>query len=91
MGQWANGMVTHFVCQYHEVVPNERIVYTYDMYKDGEHLSVSLATIEIRPAPGGARLVITEMGAYLDGHADGAKGREEGANWLIDMMVASLD
>ena len=89
-GRHASGKVTFFYCTYHDIVPNERIVYAYRMTLDGVPMSSSLATIEIRPEGAGARLTLTEYGVYFDGHADGAAGREHGTNWLMDQLDESL-
>jgi len=89
-GRWRNGTVSYFVCRYHEILPNQRIVFTYDMHLDDVRLSVSLTTVEFKVVEGGTRLVFTEMGAYLDAHTDGAAGREEGWGKLIDRLVESL-
>lgn len=50
-----------------------------------KRISVSLATIEFRPAGAGTRLVVTEQGAFLDGYDD-AGGREQGTRWLLDKV-----
>ncbi len=89
-GRHASGKVTAFYCTYHDIVPDQRIVYAYRMTLDGAPMSSSLATIEIRPDGKGARLTLTEYGAYFDGFSDGAAGREQGANWLMDQLGASL-
>jgi uncharacterized protein YndB with AHSA1/START domain len=89
-GQWRDGSVSHFICRYHEILPGERIVFTYDMYVDEVRLSVCLTTVEFTATEGGTRLIFTEMGAYLDERTDGAVGREQGWNKLIDQLVASL-
>lgn len=51
---------THtFEARYYEIVPEQRIVYSYEMYLDDARTSVSLATIEIAAAGQGTRLRIT--------------------------------
>jgi uncharacterized protein YndB with AHSA1/START domain len=84
------GTVHTFDCVYHDIVPNERIVYSYDMHLDQRHISVSLATIEIKPAGKGTRLIFTEQGAFLDGYDD-AGSREHGTRGLLDKLAAALD
>jgi uncharacterized protein YndB with AHSA1/START domain len=79
----------HFRATYQDIVDNERIVYTYDMDLGGPRISVSLATIEIRPEGSGARLTLTEQGVFLDGYDD-AGSREHGTNWLMDKLGESL-
>ncbi len=89
-GRHANGMVSTFDCFYHDIVENERIIYSYVMYLDGRKISVSQAAIELSPEAGGTKLVLTEYGDYLDGYDD--KGsREHGTNWLMDNLGKSLE
>ncbi len=90
-GRHASGMVTTFRATYHDIVPDERIVYAYRMTLDGKPMSSSLATIEIRPHGDGTHLTVTEYGVYFDGFAeDGHRMREHGTNWLMDQLGASL-
>ncbi len=70
---------------YQDIVPNERIVMTYDMTLDGVRISVSLGTTELRPEGSRTRLVYTEQGVYLDGFDD-AGGREHGTRELLDAL-----
>ncbi len=88
-GRWANGMISTFDALYYDVVPNERLVYAYEMHLNERKISVSLATIELAPAATGTRLVITEQGAFLDGYGDGGS-RERGTLFLLDRLSASL-
>ena len=70
-----------FRSRYHDIVPEQRIVYAYDLVLDGRLVSVSLATIELHPEGSGTRLVFTEHGAFLDGLDDPA-AREHGTGKL---------
>ncbi len=88
-GAWTNGPVSAFDCVYQDIVPNERIVYSYDMRLDDKRISVSLATIELAPAGAGTRLTLTEQGVFLDDHDD-AGSREKGTNMLLDQLSESL-
>jgi uncharacterized protein YndB with AHSA1/START domain len=88
-GRWDSGVVSRFDALYHDVVPDERIIYTYEMHLDERKISVSLATFELKPAAAGTRLVVTEHGAYLDGYDD-ADSRERGTNFLLDALGSSL-
>lgn len=85
----AGGPVIAFDCLYQEIVPNERIIYTYDMHLDEARISVSLATLEFKAAAGGTRLICTEQGAYLDG-LDTPGQREGGTASLLDALGAVL-
>jgi uncharacterized protein YndB with AHSA1/START domain len=88
-GRWENGRVSTFDAAYFDIVPNERIVYAYEMSLDDRKISVSLATIELTPTQTGTRLVLTEQGAFLDGYDDGGS-RERGTNYLFDRLGESL-
>jgi uncharacterized protein YndB with AHSA1/START domain len=88
-GRWENGRVSTFDAVYFDIVPNERIVYAYEMSLDDRKISVSLATIELTPTQTGTRLVLTEQGAFLDGCDDGGS-RERGTNYLFDRLGESL-
>ena len=79
-----------FEAHYHDILPDERLVYTYEMHLDDRRISVSLATIELRPDGGGTRLTLTEQGAYLDDF-DNPKLREDGTRALMDKLGATLE
>jgi len=71
-------------------VPDQRIVYAYDMYLGDTRISVSLGTVQIEPADTGTRLVYTEQGAFLDG-LDTPDAREHGTRELLDALGAVLE
>jgi uncharacterized protein YndB with AHSA1/START domain len=81
--------VSTFDAVYFDVVPNERLVYSYEMHLDERKISVSLATFELKAEGEGTRLVVTENGAFLDGYDD-AGSRERGTNVLVDALGRSL-
>jgi uncharacterized protein YndB with AHSA1/START domain len=81
--------VSTFDAVYHDVVENERLVYSYVMHLDDKKISVSLATMELVPEGTGTRLSVTEQGAFLDGYDD-AGSREHGTGLLLDALGASL-
>ncbi len=83
------GPVHTFEALYQDIVPDERIIYSYDMHLDEVRISVSLATIELRPEGKGTRLILTEQGVYLDGH-DYPAAREEGTGGLMDALGREL-
>jgi len=88
-GRLETGVVATFDAVYHDVVADERLVYAYEMHLDDRKISVSLATLELKPAGTGTRLVMTEQGAFLDGYDD-AGSRENGSNYLLDALGKSL-
>lgn len=83
------GPVYSFNALYQDIVPDERIVFSYDMHLDQTRISVSLTTVEFRAEGAGTRLTFTEQGAFLDGHDDPA-GREHGTRELLDALGAML-
>jgi uncharacterized protein YndB with AHSA1/START domain len=83
------GSVHAFDGLYQDIVPDERIVYTYDMHLDDKRTSVSMATLEFKPAGAGTRLIFTEQGVFLDGADDPAE-RERGTRGLLDSLDAEL-
>jgi uncharacterized protein YndB with AHSA1/START domain len=84
-----DGPMHSFEALYYDIVPDERIVYSYEMYLDDTRISVSLATIELAAAAGGTRLTLTEQGAYLDAFDD-PKLRETGMRDLLEALGAHL-
>jgi uncharacterized protein YndB with AHSA1/START domain len=88
-GQWHGGPRSRFVSTYTDIVENQRIVFTYDMWVDDRHISTSLTTIALGPEPKGTRLTYTEQGVHFDG-LDSPEGREEGTAGLLDALGAYL-
>lgn len=72
-----------------QIEPDSRIVFAYTMALNGRIHTASLATVEIFPDGPGSRLVYTEQMAVL-GPSDGAAGRANGWNALLDCLVKSL-
>ena len=87
-GKFGNDTFT-FDVRYQDIVPDQRIIYTYEMTMNGQRISVSLATIEIEPEGDGTRMTVVEHGAFLDG-LDNVRQREEGTNALMDALGNSL-
>lgn len=89
--RWPSGVVTDFQATYRDIVEDERIILVYDMFHNGEKLSVSLLTLEFRAEGDGTRLIHTEQGAYLTGGAEAAASREHGTAWHIDNLAALIE
>jgi uncharacterized protein YndB with AHSA1/START domain len=89
VGKFIDGSESRFEALYFDVVPEKRLVYTYDMYWQGNKISVSLASIEFVLAGKGTKLVVTEQHAFLDGYEDGGS-RERGTRSLLENLAASL-
>jgi uncharacterized protein YndB with AHSA1/START domain len=77
-----------------DIVDQQRIVYTYDMWLDGAHASTSMTTISFEAADPGTLVTFTEQGVHLDGvHGPGpeaAAGRENGTRELLDSIETVL-
>jgi uncharacterized protein YndB with AHSA1/START domain len=90
IGKFVDGSESRFEAQYFDVVPERRLVYTYDMYWQGKKISVSLASVEfVAQGKGGTKLIVTEQHAFLDGYEDGGS-RERGTLGLIDNLGIAL-
>ena len=83
------GPVHSFDATYQDIVPNERIIYTYDMHMDDKRISVSLSTIVLERAEKGTKMTYTEQAVFLDGY-DKPSDREHGTNELFDALGRML-
>ncbi len=88
-GRWKSGVVSTFDAVYHDVIPHERLVYSYVMHLNDKKISVSLATMQLKSQDGGTTLMVAEQGAFLDGYDD-AGSREHGTGYLLDRLGESL-
>jgi uncharacterized protein YndB with AHSA1/START domain len=87
-----DGVTLRFDARYYDVVPDRRIVYSYEMYADDARISVSVATIQFAKSDEGTVLTHTEQGVYLDG-IDGIEAprlREEGTTEMLDNLRGFL-
>ena len=93
IGKFADGSESRFEAIYFDVVSDRRLVYTYDMYWQGKKISVSLASVEFvvqgKDGSRGAKLIVTEQHAFLDGYED-AGNRERGTQGLMDNLEVAL-
>jgi uncharacterized protein YndB with AHSA1/START domain len=88
-GQWQGGQTSRFFSTYTDIGDRYRIVFTYDMWMDGHHISTSLTTIVVEPDGESTRLTFPEQAVHLDG-LDSVEGREEGTRGLLDQLGALL-
>lgn len=84
------GPVFTFDACYQEIVPEERIVYSYTLDSDDKRISVSLTTVELIPTEDGTKLVFTEQGAFFDGY-DTPEVREHGTNEMLNALGKTLE
>jgi uncharacterized protein YndB with AHSA1/START domain len=88
-GGGPDGAFYTYEALYQDIVPDARIVYSYEMHREKTRISVSLATVEFKSDGAGTRLVYTEQGAFLDGE-DKPEYREQGTGGLLDALGAEL-
>ncbi|NJM92756.1 MAG: polyketide cyclase [Rhodospirillaceae bacterium] len=88
-GRKGSGVVSTFDAVYHDIVPEQRIIYCYDMRLDGVHISASLATVTLAPEGAGTRLTFTEQAVFLDGYDDSGS-RERGTRILLEQLGKEL-
>jgi len=84
-----HGAVYTYDAQYEDIVTDERIVFTYNMHRDGRRMSVSMATVELAPSRGKTHLRYTEQGVFLDGE-DSPELREQGTREMLDKLAEAL-
>ena len=77
------GPVMTFESFYRDIVPEMRIADSSTLSAGDEVMTVSVTTVEFRPAEGGTRLVLTEQGTFLD-------GSEEPAWWSAAPLTGSM-
>ena len=90
--QFHDGPLSRYEATYTDIVEHVRIVTTYDMWLDGDHMSTSVASLEFEPIDGGAgtRLTHVEHGVFFDRFwADGV-GRERGTLGLLEALAHYL-
>jgi len=83
------GQDISFESHYHDIVADQRIAYTSTLSVADTVVTVSLTTVELTPEGDSARLVLTEHGAFLDGHEQ-PDWREQGTRGWLDALGADL-
>jgi len=75
---------------YHDIVPDNRMIFAYTMTIGENRISASLATVELKPEGKRTRLVFTEQGAFLDG-LDQVVDREQGWREILGHLARELE
>jgi uncharacterized protein YndB with AHSA1/START domain len=91
-GMGYQGVTYRYDARYYDIVPDQRIIYSYEMYANDARISVSVATIAFAATAEGTTLTWTEQGAYLDGFdGDGApRLRQGGTEEMLDGLAKYL-
>ena len=84
------GKVHQYDCYYQDIVPDARIVYSYDMHIGDARISVSLATVEFQADGAGTLLKFTEQAVFLDGYDDSGS-RERGTLELLSKLAGVIE
>lgn len=85
----AHGMEHTMDAYYWDIIPNERIIWAYEMHADGQKISVSLNTIRLQKAGTKTKLIFTEQGTFFWTENDLAM-REQGTQELLDALGREL-
>lgn len=81
--------------RYEDLVADRRLLFTYTVWDGDALMSVSVTTVEVRPAGGDAAatdltdLTVTEQAAFLDGRDDPVQ-RRQGLEEMLDQLDARL-
>ena len=78
---------------FHDIVPDERVVFSYHLTVDDVRRWASLVTIELAPGNGGTRLRHTEQYVFLAYTADGAHDTAHlkgGTRLQLNALAAAL-
>jgi uncharacterized protein YndB with AHSA1/START domain len=71
-----DGIRHTFKARFLDIVPQQRIVYAYDMHVGDARISVSLVTVVFERDLKKTRMTFTEQVVFLDGHGDLQERRE---------------
>jgi len=87
------GTAYRYDARYYDIVPDQRIIYSYEFYADDARISVSVATIEFVKNGDGTALTWTEQGAFLDGYHgnEAPRLRRDGTVALLDLLPGYLN
>lgn len=85
-GKFHNGPVSRYEATYTDIVEHIRIVTTYDMWLDGDHMSTSVASLEFEQTDAGTRFTHVEHGVFFDQFWADGQGREDGTQGLLDAL-----
>ena len=78
-----------FTSTYHDIVPDQRIIYTATLATGDELSTVSATTVEFDATNEGTRLVLTEHGMYLPGQEQ-PQWREQGTTDQLAGLATEL-
>jgi uncharacterized protein YndB with AHSA1/START domain len=93
-GRHVGNVESKCVATYHEIVPDQRIVFVYDMWVNGGLISVTLATAAFAAKGKSAQLAYSEQSVYFDTPfapaSKGPAGRKQGTEQLLDQLARAV-
>ena len=84
------GSVFCCVGQFHDIVPNRRVVTAARMDFGSQPMSSAIVTLELEVHDGGTRLTCTHQAVYFS-PSDGPAMREQGWRKLLERLAEALD
>ena len=85
-GTFHDGLVSRYEATYTNTLKHVRIIPTYNMWLDGDHMSTSVATLEFEPLNAGTRFTHVEHGVFFDQFWADGPGRKEGTRGLLEAL-----
>jgi uncharacterized protein YndB with AHSA1/START domain len=86
-GKQADGPTLVFESIYREIIDGERVVYSSTLSAGEILMTVSVTTVEFSPDGDGSHLLLTESGAFLDGHEQPSVRKQGTVSWLDALGV----
>jgi uncharacterized protein YndB with AHSA1/START domain len=81
-GNKSDGPALLFESVYCDIVDGARVVYSSTILAGEILTTVSMTTVEFIADGDGSRLILTEFGAFLDGHEEPSSRKQGTASWL---------
>ena len=85
-GKFHDGPLSRYEATYTDIIEQIRIVTTYDMWLDRNHMSTSVASFEFEPIDNGTRFTHVEHGVFFDQFWADGPNREAGSRGLLDVL-----
>ncbi|MBA3581986.1 MAG: SRPBCC domain-containing protein [Gammaproteobacteria bacterium] len=89
-GEFSDGVISTFSCYYQEIIPSQRIIYSYDMHLNNKRISVSLVTVIFSAMNNETQLTYTEQAVFLD-PLDNAQNRKRGTEALLNNLAILIN
>ncbi|MDQ2866034.1 MAG: SRPBCC domain-containing protein [Candidatus Eremiobacteraeota bacterium] len=85
-----DGNAYKFEASFEDIVTDKRIVSTYKMWRGEDLISVSVASVDLRPEENRTHLTYTEHGAFIDGR-DEPSIREHGTREMFGTLARYIE